>query len=207
MTERLDPDKIGPPSIKGRLLKLLGLYKNPYVENLKKRYSFCNKYIKDKIVLDIPCGVGWGSSLLKGYKELYGVDISEKAISKAKRKYPRINLKSGKMEKIPFNEDFFDVVICLEGIEHVTFLEGQKFFEESKRVLKNDGNLIITTPLLINEKYHSGNKYHLCEYKEEEFIEIVKGHGYTIFEKDYLRIPKSKVLRVVLEVKKENDQK
>lgn len=207
MPERLDPEKIGPPSIKGGLLKLLGLYKNPYVENLKKRYDFCNKYIEDKIVLDIPCGIGWGSSLLNGYKDLHGVDISEKAISKAKRKYPHINFRLGKMEKIPFNEAFFDVVICLEGIEHVTFLEGQKFFEESKRVLKSGGKLIITTPLLINEKYHSGNKYHLCEYKEEEFIEVVKEHGYFISEKDYLSIPESKVLRVVLGMKKEDEQK
>jgi hypothetical protein len=60
MAQYLDPDKINRSLIK-KILIFFGLYENPFKNNLRKRYSFCNKYVKDKNVLDIPCGMGWGT--------------------------------------------------------------------------------------------------------------------------------------------------
>ncbi|MFX0039686.1 MAG: class I SAM-dependent methyltransferase [Promethearchaeota archaeon] len=212
--ERLDPDIATSYSIRERFTKILRLIKNLvynvfalflsrnneniFIKNLKARYNFCNNYIDSKIVLDIPCGVGWGTSLLKGYGKLYGIDIDKQAIEKAKKKYPQIIFKKGSMQNIPFENEFFDVIICLEGIEHITFIEGQDFLIEVNRTLKKDGIFIITTPLLLEGKYHSGNKFHLCEYKEEEFLRIIKEKYFSILKKDYINNPRLKILRLVL---------
>ena len=90
-----------------------------YRDCLFERYEFCNKYIKDKIIMDIPCGVGWGTSLLKGANELIGVDISEEALSFAKETYKEIEFKQGSMTSIPSENLSIEVLICLEGYEHI----------------------------------------------------------------------------------------
>jgi ubiquinone/menaquinone biosynthesis C-methylase UbiE len=194
MSERADPDS---KSFKD---KWFGLKKSPYKINLFTRYTFANKYIKDKIVLDIPCGMGWGSSLLKNYTYLYGIDISKKAIIKARQKYKNINFKQGNMTHINFPKEFFDIVICLEGFEHITFLEGQKFLKEVKRVLKKrKGKLILSTPLLKNGRFHTGNPYHLCEYKKDELMEILFKNKFKILEEQYLNTPETKIILLALE--------
>lgn len=200
MAERAHPDS------KAFKDKFFGLVKNVWRENLFLRYSFCNDYIKNKVVLDIPCGMGWGTSMLKGYKELWGIDISAEAIEEAKQRYPSIHYKVGDMTSIDMSDDYFDVVICLEGFEHVTFLEGQKFLSESKRILKKDGLLVLTTPLLRENKYHSSNIYHLCEYKEEELARVLEEKDFQIEKQDYLRNPVSNVKFLVLRNNKQYNE-
>lgn len=132
MAERAHPD------LKGFQNRFFGLIKNKYRENLFQRYLFCNKYIKNKVILDIPCGMGWGTSLLKNYKACYGVDINKDSIVEANKRYKKKDLKfmQGDMAYINFKDNFFNAVICLEGFEHITFLEGQKFLSETRRILK-----------------------------------------------------------------------
>lgn len=151
MTERADPRDSG--FREGSI----------YREKLFERYNFCNKYIKDKIVLDIPCGVGWGTSLLKGAKKIYGVDISQEAIDYGQKHYKDIKFKIGNMVDIPFENNHFDIVICLEGYEHISRESQSDFLKEAKRVLKKKGLIIITTPLLGENGRSTGNPYHIHE--------------------------------------------
>lgn len=180
MAERAHPDD---KRFKDRYL---GLIKNQYRMNLFRRYSIANEFVKGQTVLDIPCGMGWGTSLLSGCHSLYGVDISLDAIAEAKKKYPDIDFSVGNMTEMQFNNHSFDVIICLEGFEHITFLQGQKFLKETKRVLKSNGMLIVSTPLLVDGRYHSGNKYHLCEYREEEFFQVMNESRYKLIKKEYI---------------------
>ncbi len=73
MAERAHPED---PGFKD---KMLGLKENRYKKKLYDRYKFCNNFINGKSVLDIPCGVGWGTSLLKKAKSIIGIDISSEA--------------------------------------------------------------------------------------------------------------------------------
>jgi len=189
MAERAHPEDKG---FKGRFF---GLRKSSYRQALYGRYRFCNKYITNKLVLDVPCGTGWGTSLLTGYNNVYGLDISGEAIEYAKTHFPGVFV-VGDMTDMPFDESFFDVVICLEGFEHVTFLEGQAFLRETKRVLKEAGRLIMTVPLLTDRK-HSGNKYHLCEYYEPELIEILENE-FEMESYEKIQGPDSLIARCVL---------
>jgi len=177
--------------------KWFGLKKSVYKQNLFKRYAFCNDYIKDKIVLDIPCGVGWGTARLKKAQKIYGLDIAPEAISYAQKHFGRRNIEYqvGNMEKIPFSDNFFDVVICLEGFEHVDKDVGLKFIGEAKRVLKKDGLIIMTVPILTNGK-HSGNPYHSYEPPMEELQDLLRNNFEVIFF-EVVKGPDSEIVKIV----------
>jgi ubiquinone/menaquinone biosynthesis C-methylase UbiE len=194
MAERAHPDS---KSFKD---KFFGLVTNKFKENLYKRYLLCNEYVQNKIVLDVPCGMGWGTSLISGYKKCFGVDIDKGSIIEANKKYKSSNLffKEGNLTQIPFDDNFFDVLICLEGFEHITFLEGQKFLLEAKRVLKKEGLLILSTPLLRENKYHSGNIYHLCEYKREELYLVLNEMQFKIKHETFLPTPENTQVIIVV---------
>ena len=167
MAERAHPDDTGFKD------KFFGLKKNPYREALKRRYAYCNPYIQGKIVIDIPCGTGWGTSMLKGYKRITGIDNSAEAVEFAKKRYPIFNMAFmvGSMEKIDLDDSSIDVVICLEGFEHVEKEVGLQFLAETKRILRDKGLIIMTSPVLDENGNGSGNPYHLCEYPEAELKE------------------------------------
>lgn len=179
--------------------KHFGLIRSKYKRKLYKRYNFCNKYIKGKKVLDIPCGVGWGTSLLRGAKSMVGIDISEGAIDYAKKNYENKNRKFyvGKMQSIPLNDNSIDIIICLEGFEHVPKDTGVRFIEESKRILRPDGLLIMTCPVLNEYGKSTGNPYHLCEYPEYELIKMIN-KNFRILRLKRIKGPDGPEYRTVL---------
>ena len=112
------------------------------------RYAVCQGIVKDKTVLDIACGEGYGSAILgRTAKQVTGVDIDEQSVAHARDKYSHIgNLRyiQGSVDAIPLATDSVDVVVSFETIEHVAGHE--EMLAELKRVLKADGVLVISTP-------------------------------------------------------------
>lgn len=199
MAERAHPEE---PGFKDRFF---GLIKSKYKKALYKRYRFCNSYIKGKKVLDIPCGVGWGTSLLKGADIIIGIDISKKAVFYAKTHYKNEFRKfcAGDMQSIILKNDSIDVIICLEGFEHISRNIGCEFLEECKRVLRSEGILIMTCPVLNKYNKPSGNPYHLYEYPEHELIEMLN-NNFRILDLERLKGPDGPEYRaVLLNIKKE----
>jgi len=111
--------------------------------------------IRGKKVLDIGCEAGFISLkiLKKQPSDLYAIDIIDKAINEFKeklknRKYnTNIVIKKAFLQEIPFQENFFDIAVCTEVIEHAPNIA--KGFDEMARVLKKRGLLFLTFP---NEK-------------------------------------------------------
>ena len=162
-------------------------HSSPYRGALFWRYGFANKYCAGKDVLDIPCGMGWGTSLLKGCHNLVGADISHESIIEAQRRYGKQAMfLVGDMGSLGFPQDAFDIVSCLEGIEHVSAEAAKAFVSECSRVLRPGGLLIVSSPHCITGE-HSGNPYHLIEYKPDDlknlmepYFEIVLGDSRLI---------------------------
>src|SRR5436190_4788638 len=84
------------------------------------RYLIARELSRDKCVLDIACGEGYGSNLLASVAaNVVGVDIAQNAIDHAAVRYSRQNLqfKQGSCEAIPLPDGAVDVVVSFETIE------------------------------------------------------------------------------------------
>lgn len=133
------------------------------------RYKFSLNYINSgNIVLDLPCGTGYGSEVMSTKaKEVVGIDIGVEAIEHAKEFFENDKIKfivgnAENLQNVFPNNEIFDVIVSFEGIEH---LNNQDFsLQEMKRLLKKEGQLIISTP----RKPH-GSPYHTVEFSLEEF--------------------------------------
>lgn len=141
------------------------------VEHLH-RYAIALDYAKDKLILDIACGEGYGSNLLSNIASfVHGVDIDNTTIENAKKKYIKSNLAflEGSTSQIPLGSSSVDVVVSFETIEHHN--EHDQMLKEIKRVMRPDGILIISSP----EKYtkEPWNKYHVKELTNVEFQSLI----------------------------------
>lgn len=77
-------------------------------------------------------------------KEVYGLDISLNAIKKAQKRISIGHFIVGDAHKLPFKSDFFDLVFCLEMLEHVDY--PQRVLQEIHRILKTGGQAILLVP-------------------------------------------------------------
>lgn len=150
-------------------------FSNVTVEHLH-RYAIVNDFVSGKKVLDIASGEGYGSYLLaeKAF-EVIGVDIDFETIENAKLKYSKNNLRFlvGRADKIPVDSNSIDVVVSFETIEHHD--KHNEMLSEIKRVLKDDGVLVMSSP---DKKYYSdltgqNNPFHVKELYFKEFKELV----------------------------------
>ena len=152
------------------------IYNGNTIEHLH-RYAIVKKIISDKKVLDIACGEGYGSFLMSRYaSEVIGVDVDILTVEKAKIKYLKSNLKfiNGDATQIPLSNNSIDVVVSFETIEHHD--KHEKMYQEIKRVLKNTGILIISSP---DKKYYTDkrqykNPHHVKELYFDEFQNLAQ---------------------------------
>jgi 2-polyprenyl-3-methyl-5-hydroxy-6-metoxy-1,4-benzoquinol methylase len=138
------------------------------------RYIEALEYVKGLDVLDIACGVGWGSYLLAkgGANKVTGIDLSEDALLNAKKYYnsSNVNYILGNSSKIPVDSNSFDVIVSFETIEHVE--NPDTFIEELHRVSKKNTLLVLSTPNgycfknSINGKPE--NPFHFQEYLKDD---------------------------------------
>jgi len=155
------------------------------------RYAIASKFVKEKVVLDIASGEGYGSNLMSQYASfVYGVDIDKETIEKAKLKYKKSNIQFivGSTSNIPLEDKSVDVVISYETLEHHD--EHERMFKEIKRVLRPNGVSIISTP---DKRFYSdmrnyNNEFHVKELYKSEFIDLVKKFfaKYQLLTQSYL---------------------
>ncbi|MDI6778016.1 MAG: methyltransferase domain-containing protein [Patescibacteria group bacterium] len=145
-----------------------------YLEHMS-RYLFASQFVKDKVVLDIACGSGYGTDLLlqAGAKKVIGVDISEESIYYCRENYKNKNLEFvvGSVANIPLKDKSVDTVVSFETIEHVNEEDQLKFLKETRRVLKPKGLFLVSTPNPL--VYPKENPFHLKELSLDEFKDVL----------------------------------
>ena len=118
-------------------------------------YKMCKKDYPDVLaelekepftdLLDCGCGTAPMLTLLHDKypdKHYTGIDLTPKMIEAAKAKNMEgVELVVGDCEKLPFDDDSFDAVICCQSFHH--YPNVQDFFDSVYRVLRPGGRLIL----------------------------------------------------------------
>ncbi len=104
--------------------------------------------IKTPLILDVATGTGRLPQALLRHRQFHGrvigADLSRNMLARAATKIddPRVTLIWTPAEHLPFPDDTFDVVTCLEAIEFMIHREA--VLRELMRVLRPDGLMLIT---------------------------------------------------------------
>jgi arylsulfatase len=137
------------------------------------RYRFAKEFVKGKKVLDLACGEGYGSFMLsEDADSVLGIDIDDLSVRHASSKYIKEHLEfiKGSITDIPIeSEKIFDVIVCFEALEHIE--EHDELMNEVKRLLKDDGIFIVSTPnkSIYSDQPNFQNLFHLKELYFDEF--------------------------------------
>jgi SAM-dependent methyltransferase len=135
--------------------------KPKWLDSLNLYRNLIDSYVTSKTrILDVGCG--HGDFLKPVHTETlhsYGLDPDKDAL--AKNTFIK-NKTVGTVEKLPFESNFFDLVVSAWVLEHLA--DPKQAFEEIFRVLKPDGKVIFLTPnvwnynvwiiRIIPEKFH-----------------------------------------------------
>ena len=129
-------------------------------------FELVKTQVKDgKRVLDVGCGDGRFLAALTGKGIDYvGIDNCEELIEKARRnleirslrslKLRNCRFKFGNILDLRFDDESFDVVLCIAVLHHIPSRELQfKALCEMRRILKPGGKLIMTNWMLLREIY------------------------------------------------------
>lgn len=123
-----------------------------HINNRKSPKYYVKKYLEskrnelqNKIVLDVPAGNGATSEILLAF----GARVEPFDLFPEYFMLKNIECKRADIaDKIPVTDNYADMLICQEGIEH--FANQLKAFNEFNRVLKTRGELFLTTPSYSN---------------------------------------------------------
>lgn len=156
----------------------------------QKILKILKKYKNSGDLLDIGCNIGIFADLAQknGYNA-YGIDLSSKAIEIGKKEFNLGDrLMSGKLEKINFPANKFDIVTYLHVLEHIPDLSAE--LAKAYEVLKPGGIILIETPnfnsiwrkILGTRWYPLAPHQHVWQFDPEPLKNILKNHKYSILE-------------------------
>lgn len=142
-----------------------------YVRNARFLFELAKRPIHGAKILDVGCGFGIDSIIFAchGAAEVKGIDVNKDWIQsihnylKDLRWELPIETKVGDASKLEYPDDTFDVVLSVEAISH--YCEVDAFLEESHRVLKRGGCLIISdgnngaNPLIRKKTYQVWDRF------------------------------------------------
>lgn len=110
-----------------------------YIAKIDLICKFLDTWPRNKPILDVGCGEGIfvHQYRSRGY-DIYGLDINYKSACVIKDDIRSTKLKSGS----------FDLVLCLDVLEHLSYQDQEKAITEIKRILKKNGIFVLSVPNL-----------------------------------------------------------
>ena|SRR5947209_1439904 len=97
----------------------------------------------DARVLDAGCGSGRTLQELADYGTVSGIELSEEAAELARARGIG-EVRVGRLEELPWDDDTFDLITCLDVIEHTP--DDVVALAELRRVCRPGGWLLVTVP-------------------------------------------------------------
>ena len=138
-------------------------------------------------ILDIGFGYGYIEYLIEKLNlnlSVYGIDISNYAINFAQKFY-KGDFKKASIFKIPYKNNFFNCVLAIDILEHIPKNKIDISLLQIKKVLKNNGLLIVSVPLNESKKDKLLNG-HLRIYNHNIIKNELKKSSFEIKKEIYL---------------------
>ena len=139
----------------------------------------------DMTMLDIGCG--GGATLKRLLKrspsgKVYGIDISEESVAKAKRVNKRllgsqVFVEQGSADSLPWDNQSFDVVTAVETVYFWPDLP--RCFQEVKRVLKPGGQFAIMLEVIEGDSKWTNVVEGMTVYSPEQLKEMLEQAGFS----------------------------
>lgn len=158
----------------------------------KKRVSCAKKWTTGyQQYLNIGSGQGFiekvfSSDIKNEIVNWTALDISSTGLKKIKLSFPKVNCVKGSILKLPFPDSIFEVVICMEVIEHINKEDAIRAYSEMRRVGINNSMYLVSVPIfeptsLINHPVGHNRKYTPSVISRE-----LLDNGFRIIKSNYL---------------------
>lgn len=105
-------------------------------------------YKEGMTVLDVGCGTGYyyrTLSQLDKNIDYTGTDITEGYLETARKNFPEAKFIKGDLMSLPFDDNSFDTVICVNVLQHLKHTEVKDAIKELIRVSR--GNVVLRVPI------------------------------------------------------------
>ncbi|MCH8082649.1 MAG: class I SAM-dependent methyltransferase [Myxococcales bacterium] len=170
--ERLVPDELRSGDVTGEEALRISL----------ERYRFAAQHVRPGRLLDLACGVGYGTRFLTDRAEqlttALGVDLSESAVAYATERYANERTGFLSCDAMQFEDaECFDTIVSIETIEHLPDPEG--FVEHLIGLLRPGGHLIGSVPITPSV---DANPHHLHDFTDRSFRRLVGRHGLEVLD-------------------------
>ena len=143
------------------------------------RYLFSRGFCRDRDVLDVASGEGYGAAqLAQVARQVVGIEYAGTTVRNSAANFPRSNLRfvQADARSLPLSAASFDIVTSFETIEH--FDRQDSFVAEVRRVLRPDGCFIVSTPDrdIYSPPGAPPNPFHVREFDRAEFLDLLHRH-------------------------------
>jgi len=141
------------------------------------RFVLMAKGFKGGKYLDVGCfNSPLPYELTRDFKtsEIHAVDYCEPLIKDLQKRYPEVKYQVADVNKLPFEDGYFDRVVAGELLEHTE--NPNEIITEMARVLKVGGTLAVSVP---NDELRTGaiSAEHLWSFTSTDIINLLKGIG------------------------------
>jgi SAM-dependent methyltransferase len=134
-------------------------------------------------VLDAGCGSGRTLIELARWGVVSGVDVNDAAVEAARRR-GHFDVRVAPLEQLPFDDDTFDLVTCLDVLEHTS--DDITALGEIRRVTRVGGWLLLTVPAyqLLWSRHDEANHHHR-RYGRNALREVAASSGWELYRETH----------------------
>lgn len=187
----------------------LGFFsKNPgtrytFTRRMEVVYQMLPQLSSDLYILEIGCGAGLlCHDLAQVAKMVAGIDISYFVLDFAHKvkeylKCGNLSFHLGDAETLMFQDQVFDIVISSEVLEHL--ISPEKSLSEIRRVIKDDGTVILSTPCAVSLSDITMNIFRIfnkhiesekdVHFDKKTYLAVQRG-GEHVSDKTFMRVHK-----------------
>ena len=137
--------------------------------------------ISGKTALDLGVGTGNVIQFLIEARNVFGIDFTNSMLQETRKNFPSVELILADASIVPMKSESFDLITSVGLIEYLN--DAIPFFEESCRLLKDEGYLVLTfSPANIWTKLRSLTGHSVYSRKLKQIVSVANLNNFRIVD-------------------------